>query len=413
MESYCIQDVRKLRKQKNYAKAYEILSQYDDFGIGEAPALLEKAHILSEETRYAECENVLQEVSALGGQSGALAKFRLVRLYSKVNDDSAYQNMMVRELFHDVSPTLAKIFASDSFVSRLTTPIAGGHIIASRVHSGGRKHIFEKVRRRGPSSSHEVDINEVISSLDLCQDSISPRYYCSHKSDNYVSMFFDDVMPSRCDFVSQRVDICMLIARYHRAHDLQILRNGIPLCEKITLDAKKKPSIRTVCSLANQLGKGATVEHGVMQLQELGFSCANTFGIDHMRSFFEIISNESVQNLLNENPIVLQHGDLNKTNILFSDRFDSPRIIDWEVAGPGLFGYDFGYFLSHQNVQFNELVMLCEFIGKKYDENYPNVMFAIVFYFLLCSSFLNTGWVKSGGKDTFIRASELLESWVS
>jgi len=413
MESYCIQDVRKLRKQKNYAKAYEILGQYEEFGIGQASALLEKAHLFSEEARYSECESALQEVSALGGQSGELAKYRLVRLYSKVNNDSAYHNMMVQELDHDVAPALAGIFGSSSIVSRLTTPIAGGHIIASRIHNDGETYIFEKVRRRGPSSSHEADINEILNSFDLNHDSISPKYYCSHKSDSYVSMFFDDVMPTRCDFTSQKIDICMLIARYHRAHDLQMLREGIPLCEKITLDAKSKPSIRTMCSLANQIGKGASVQHGVMQLQELGFSCANSFGVDHMRPFFELITNGAVQKLLNENPIVFQHGDLNRTNILYSDRFSAPRIIDWEVAGPGMFGYDFGYFLSHQNIQFNDLVMLCELIGKKYDEKYPQVMFAILFYYLLCASFLNTGWVKCGGKDTFVRTLDLLESWVS
>lgn len=55
---------------------------------------------------------------------------------------------------------------------------------------------------------------------------------------------------------------------------------------------------------------------------------------------------EIVSRLYTSNPITLNHGDVNRGNLLFSkDGSDKPMLIDWQLAGRKILGFDLSYFL--------------------------------------------------------------------
>lgn len=406
-----IQDVRKLRKDKDFITAYEILGNFQEHGLTKGAALLEKVNLLVEESRHDECESVLNELMEEGGQYCDMARFRLVRLFSQQNNDNAYNDIMHDCFSHVVDSFLCSVTKTTKINSKLVTPLAGGHIVASRLHVCGDHRIFEKVRRKVKATVQEGSINEALMSIESSLESVRPKYWGKYESESYVSMFFDDLQPEKCDVKEHCSEICNLISRYHRQHPLDVLADGIPVFDDIVIDAKGKPSIRTICGLSNQFGKSDIF--AVKTIQEFGYSLSDKTGAQHMRSFFSLILDEKIRNMLGSNPVVLQHGDLNKTNILYSNRLGGLRLIDWEVAGPGILGYDFGYFLSQQNMEFSDLIVLCADLAKQYEsEQYPNVMFSILFFYLLCVSFLHPNWVKGVGKETYTRTTELITKWI-
>lgn len=402
--------VRALRKGKEYDSAHKILENYESFGISHASAQLELVNLLSEEGRFTDCEDVLKKLCDVGGKYREIALFRLVRLYSKLKSDKKYESLMNSEFLHDVYPSLQDYTGVKNIKSSLTTPLAGGHVIASRSHLCGTEKIFEKVRRKGSSTDQEVYINQSLSQANSASHSVSPKFWGQFQSENYISMFFDDIDPEKCDFQKNRIRICDLITQYHRRSYGESFGNK-PELNDVVLDATSKPSIRTISNLVNQIGSENT--EGVGILKQLGLKHAKSQDLVEAEDVFDSLLTEKTISILCSNPTVLQHGDLNKTNILYSKRYSEPKLIDWEIAGPGMFGYDFGYFFSHQGLDFKELLELSEFIAKRYDDDYPNVIFSVLYFYLLCVSFLHPGWVRGKGNSTFVRTKNLIEDWIS
>jgi len=407
MHNYSIKDVRRLRKEKDYTAAYQILSDYQGYGITRESALLEKAVLLSDENKLNESCEPLEELLLASNQYRKIAKYRLVRLYARRSDNDRYDAFMKEEFLHDVLPYLREVTGKKEIQTELITPLAGGHIIASRIHSCDNVQIFEKVRRKDPSTDNETLMNKLLTAAESGYQEVSPTFWGEYESEDYVSMFFDNIDPVKIEIGSDTRTYCEMISRYHR--NISIPESTMPSNTEpdILLNRAGRPSIRTMKDMSNGIGHNLEL---TKQLSDLGITTANTLNSTSMEQFFKHILTMDKDNLLTSNPVVVQHGDINKTNILYSRQFEKPYLIDWEISGFGYFGYDYGYLLSNQNLQFRDLLETCCYIKQFYDDEYANPLYAILFFYLICISFIRPGWVEGVGRESFDKTVALVLS---
>ncbi|MDP1833435.1 MAG: DUF1679 domain-containing protein [Candidatus Moranbacteria bacterium] len=94
---------------------------------------------------------------------------------------------------------------------------------------------------------------------------------------------------------------------------------------------------------------------------------------------------EIVSGHYNSSPTTLCHGDVNRSNILFSnDKSNNPVLIDWQLSGQKVFPFDISYFLvkalSAEQRQEHESTLLKEYyklLSEEIRSNYPFDIFIL------------------------------------
>lgn len=402
------------RRTENFAEAESAVDQVLQFNPIQPDALREKAEIATarEDWPVAIARwSRLAEVSKRRNDQ-ELAANRLLRVYALQHDGTAVERILHDQIGHDETPILKEIFGSDKWQTELVPKIAGGHIVAAKIHRTGGQAVFEKIRFNDTSARRERLFNSTFNQQMLDKGVSAPKFYGSIESSACISLFYDAIVPQRVDFNEETVQEII-----HNITTLSQVRSDSNLQELHGLGAENdqtKPSPKAFAQVSRELKSNprrglATLRGATHRLQRLDTNLRGRFG-----GFYRMVDERSdrFEEIFAKLPNCLNHYDINRTNALRCRERKKIFLIDWELGDLGPLGYDFGYFLATASTPFRRVLSLFDTeiaknIGATQAEK-DAILFSIVFHYVLCSPITSAVWISAKPDESVIPAQKYI-----